>query len=398
MPFRHELDDCSPRCVSHVLTFERCCFLFMPSSAMPFEVAAFEEALSSAPGANVLDFIFISSRLDAMTALLAQGAEAVCLFVRDTADAHVMRTLSSVGVRLIALRCAGVASVDLRHAAEIGIRVARTPHHAPTSIAEYTVSMIMALNRKIHIAHNRVRDGNLSLNGLVGFDMLGKTVGIIGTGKVGRSSARILAGFGCNVLAYDIIESEEVITVGGRYVSMAKLFASSDIILLHAPLLPATHHIISDESISRCKKGVMIVNTSRGGLIDVRAAIDGLRSGQIGALGMDVYEGEAGLFFRDNTGEMLDPDFQVLQSMPNVIITGHQSTLTESALEAVANATVRTLLQFRAGDDVQYEIKTSAVPNARSSRLPSGSRASVAPGPGGAETNAGATDTNDSKT
>jgi D-lactate dehydrogenase len=365
---------------------------------MPFEVAAFEEALSSAPGADVLDFIFISSRLDAMTALLAQGADAVCLFVRDTADAHVMRTLSSVGVRLIALRCAGVASVDLRHAAEIGIRVARTPHHAPTSIAEYTVSMIMALNRKIHIAHNRVRDGNLSLNGLVGFDMHGKTVGIIGTGKVGRASARILAGFGCNVLAYDIIESQEMISFGGRYVSMAKLFASSDIILLHAPLLPATHHIISDESISRCKKGVMIVNTSRGGLIDVRAAIYGLRSGQIGALGMDVYEGEAGLFFRDNTGEMLDPDFQVLQSMPNVIITGHQSTLTESALEAVANATVRTLLQFRAGDNVQYEIKTSAVTNAGGSRMQSGPLASAgALGPGGPATSQSSADATDPK-
>jgi D-lactate dehydrogenase len=335
---------------------------------MPYEVTAFQEALCSAPGADVLDFVYIASRLDAMTALLAQGAGAVCLFVRDIADAHVMRTLASVGVRLIALRCAGVASVDLRRAAEIGIRVARTPHHAPTSIAEYALSMIMALNRKIHIAHNRVRDGNLSLNGLVGFDMDGKTVGIIGTGKVGRASAKILAGFGCNVQAYDIIESEDVIGVGGRYVSMAKLFATSDIILLHAPLLPATHHIISDESISRCKKGVMMINTSRGGLIDVRATIDGLRSGQVGALGMDVYEGEAGLFFRDNTGEMLDPDFQVLQSMPNVIITGHQSTLTESALEAVANATVRTLLQFHAGDNLQYEIKSSLATAAGKSR------------------------------
>lgn len=324
---------------------------------MPYEIQAFEESLSGSPAtASLFDIVYISAGLDASTASLARGADVVCLFVVDTADAQVLRVLASVGVRLITLRCAGVGSVDLRSAAKLGIRVVKIPPHAPASIAEYTVSMILALNRKIHIAINRVRDGNFSLNGLVGFDMHSKTIGIIGTGKVGRATARILSGFGCSILAYDIRESEDVVSLGGRYVSMAKLFSASDIIVLHAPLVGATHHIICQESLARCKPGVMIVNTSRGGLIDIQAVIEGLRNGTVGSLGMDVYEGEAGLFFRDNTGEPLDPNFQVLQSMPNVIVTGHQSTLTESTLEATANATIRSLLQFSSGDVMQYEV------------------------------------------
>lgn len=324
---------------------------------MPHEIQAFEDALSGPLGTSSLfEFVYISSRLDAGTATLARGADVVCLFVVDTADAQVLRILASNGVRLVALRSPGVGSVDLRIAAKLGIRVARTPPHAPASIAEYTVSMILALNRKIHLAVNRVRDGNFGLNGLVGFEMHSKTVGIIGTGKVGTASARILAGFGCSLLAYDIAESEEVIAVGGRYVSMAKLLSASDIIVLHAPLLASTHHIICHESLSRCKQGVMIVNTSRGGLIDIHAVIEGLRNGTVGSLGIDVYEGESRLFFRDNTGEPLDADFEVLRSMPNVIVTGHQSTLTDCTLEATANATIRTLLQFSSGDPMQYEV------------------------------------------
>lgn len=325
-------------------------------SAMPYEVSAFEHVLRATPESRVLDLVFVSAHLDRSTASLATGARAVCLFATDRADTYLLGRLRDLGVELVALRYAGVSSVDLEKASELGIRVARAPAHAPTSIAEYTVALMLSLNRKVHLASARVRDGNLSLQGLVGFDMASKTVGIIGTGKVGRIVARILRGFGCRVLAYDMIESQEFIDTGGRYVSMGALLASCDILTLHAPLVPGTLHMIGGETLARCKNGVYIVNTSRGGLIDKKAAIEALQSGQIGALAIDVYEGEASFYFRDHTGETLDPEFQMLKSMPNVLITGHQSALTTNALASVANATIRTLLQFHAGDELDYAI------------------------------------------
>lgn len=325
---------------------------------MPYEKVAFEAALLHAPdAAAALDLVFVSARLEPATVSLAGGARAVCLFASDLVDAHVLRLLREEGVELVALRYAGISSVDLAMAAELGIRIARAPGHAPTSIAEYAVTLMLTLNRKVHVAASRVRDGNLLLNGLVGFDVANKTVGIIGTGKVGRLTARILRGFGCRLLAYDMMESKEVVANGGKYVAMGTLLAQSDILMLHAPLVPGTHHMIGRETLPRCKRGVHIVNTSRGGLIDVRAAIEGLRSGQIGALAMDVYEGESSLFFRDHTGEMLDVDFQLLKSMPNVIMTGHQAALTTDALEAIAKATVHTLWQFQRNEPVDCEVR-----------------------------------------
>lgn len=326
-------------------------------SAMPYEINAFETELGKNLNAGHLDVVFVSARLDNSTAALASGAPAVCLFANDHADAQLLTRLRAMGVKLIVVRYAGVSSVDVRKAIELGMKVACAPKHAPTSIAEYTVTMMLALNRKVHIAYNRVRDGNMALHGLVGFDMSEKTVGIIGTGKVGRIVARILIGFGCKVLAYDMMESQQIIDLGGKYVSMGKLLASSDILSLHAPLVPGTHHMIGPETLPRCKKGVHIVNTSRGGLIDVKAVTEALKSGQVGALGLDVYEGESSLFFRDHTGDKVDADFHILKAFPNVLITGHQSALTTNALVSVAKSTVKTLVQFHQGKDLEYGVQ-----------------------------------------
>lgn len=326
--------------------------------AMDHEVAAFDNELHNDPATTVLDIVYVSAQLDKSTATLATGAKAVCLFATDFADAHILRTLHALGVRLITLRYAGVPSLDLVTASELRIRVAPAPAHAPTSIAEYTVLLMLALNRRVHIATHRVRDGNMALQGLVGFDMRGKTVGIIGTGKVGRLVVRLLSSFGCKLLAFDMIESQEVIDLGARYVSMNTLLSKSDIISLHAPLVPGTTHMIGRHTIPLCKTGVHIVNTSRGALIDAKAVIDALRSGQIGGLALDSYEGEDNLFFRDHTGLQTDPDFQLLKSMPNVMITGHQAALTTNALASVAKATVKTLLQFHNGENLDYEMAT----------------------------------------
>lgn len=323
---------------------------------MPYEITAFEHVLNATPGTRVLDVIFVPAPLDKSNASLAAGARVVCLYATDQADSRLLGRLRALGVELVALRYAGVGSLDLEKASEIGMLVSRVPAHAPTSIAEYTVGLMLTLNRKIHISYNRVQQGNMTLNGLVGFDMASKTVGIIGTGKVGRIVARILRGFGCKVLAFDMIESKEVIDLGGRYVSMGMLLASSDILTLHAPLVPGTYHLIGKQTLPRCKAGVHIVNTSRGGLIDVRAAIDAMQTGQLGALAIDVYEGESSCFYGDHTGENFEQDFQLLKSMPNVLITGNQSSLTNSALQSVARATIHTFMQFHAGEDLEYGI------------------------------------------
>lgn len=326
-------------------------------SAVRHEINAFQHHLESAPDAHLLDIVFVSAQLDRNTATLANGARAVSLFATDHADTQMLGCFHRMGIQLIALRYAGVSSVDLDKAAELGIHVARTPAHAHTAIAEYTVALMLSLNRKVHIGSNRLRDGNLSLHGLVGFNISSSTVGIIGTGKVGHHVARLLKGFGCKILAYDIIKNEEVIKLGVKYVSLRALLSSSDMLTLHAPLLPSTYHMIDKQMISQCKRGIYIINTSRGGLIDMSAAIEALRSGHIGGLAVDVYEGEVNLFFKDHTGEQMDANFQILRSMSNVLITGHQSALTKNAIHDVARATVTTLLQFRAGKELEHGVR-----------------------------------------
>lgn len=327
-------------------------------SALQYEVTVFEKELSdNALISSMIDIIFVSAKLDRNTASLTSNTLAICVFATDHLDGHMLQILHNHGVKLIALRYAGSSNVDLDRARQLGLSITRVPAHSPKSIAEYTVTLMLSLNRKVHLAHPRARDGNLSLHGLVGFEMWGRTVGIIGTGLIGRHVARILSGFGCQILAYDMFECQQVKDIGGQYVSIHKLLAQSDIISLHAPLVPGTHHMISTETLAQCKRGVHIINTSRGGLVDVPAIIDALQSGQVGGLAMDVYEGENSLFFRDQVNEIIDPSFQLLKSLPNVLITGHQGALTTSALTSVAKFTLKTLVQFHKGETLEHMIR-----------------------------------------
>lgn len=286
------------------------------------------------------DLTFLKPRLDLHTAALAKGQNAICAFVNDDLGKSVLTQLSTYGVKFIALRCAGHNNVDLPIAKKLGISVCNVPAYSPYAVAEHSLALALALNRKIPRAYNRSREGNFSLSGLVGFDLNGKTIGIIGTGRIGEVAAKIFLGFGCNVLAHDPKTSRACLMMGVEYVSMDQILAGSDIITLYCPLTPETKHIINSEAISRMKQGIMIINTSRGGLIDTKAVIDGLKSRKIGYLGIDVYEEEAELFFEDQSGRVIQDDiFARLTTFPNVIITGHQGFLTKEALENIAQTT-----------------------------------------------------------
>ena len=291
-------------------------------------------------------------RLSEETASLAAGFPAVCVFVNDVCDATVLETLAAGGTRLIALRCAGFNNVDLAAAAALGVSVVRVPAYSPHAVAEFTVGMILTLNRQIHRAYNRTRENNFALDGLLGFDLHGKTVGVIGTGKIGALVARTLrAGFGCEVLAFDLAPVAELEAIGIRYVDNGELVARSDIITLHCPLTPDTHHVVNARSIAAAKPGVMLVNTSRGALVDVEAVIDGLKSGKIGYLAIDVYEQEADLFFQDLSNEIIQDDtFQRLLTFPNVLVTGHQAFFTQEALTAIADTTLANIAAFERGE------------------------------------------------
>ncbi|OZG75418.1 hydroxyacid dehydrogenase [Hahella sp. CCB-MM4] len=314
-------------------------------SAKPYDKEHLEPANQSRH-----ELVYFEAHLNPQTAVLAKGFDAVCCFVNDTLDAETIATLGSVGVRMIAMRCAGFNNVDLDAARQAGIRVARVPEYSPYAVAEHAVALILDLNRNIHRAYNRVRENDYSLSGLLGFDLHGKTVGVIGTGKIGVAFARIMAGFGCRVLASDPFENPALQGVA-EYVELDCLFREADIISLHCPLLPQTHHLINAETISQMKRGVMIINTSRGGLIDTPAVIDGLKSEQVGYLGLDVYEEEAELFFEDYSNVLLQDDvFARLLTFPNVVITGHQAFFTQEALSAIAEVTVKNLNAFEKGD------------------------------------------------
>ena len=290
---------------------------------------------------------FFEPRLSEHTATLASGFPAVCVFVNDRLDRQTLKAIADGGTRLVALRCAGFNNVDLQAAADLGLTLVRVPAYSPYAVAEHTVALILTMNRKIHRAYNRVREGNFALNGLLGFDLYGRTVGIFGTGKIGRIVGKILQGFGCKILAYDLYPNSEFAASGVQYVEPLELAAQSDIITLHCPLTPETHHIVNAESINYMKPGVMLVNTSRGGLIDSRAIIDGLKSKKIGYLGLDVYEQEENLFFEDLSNEVIQDDlFQRLLTFPNVIVTGHQAFFTENALENIAETTLANIKDF----------------------------------------------------
>lgn len=298
-------------------------------------------------GGNLHELVFHEVQLNINSALLAQGSTAVCCFVNDHLDKPVLQVLAGFGVKLIALRCAGFNQVDLATAKALGICVARVPEYSPHAIAEHALGLILMLNRNLHRAHRRVHDNDYSLNGLLGFDLVKKTVAVIGTGKIGQVFATIMQGIGCKVVAFDPVANPTLAAAGVKFVSLDELWPQADIISLHCPLNEQTRHMINTTSIASMKTGVMLINTGRGGLIDTRAVIAGLKSKKIGYLGLDVYEEEGDLFFEDNSNQLLQDDvFARLLTFPNVVITGHQAFFTREAVTAIAKITIDNITFF----------------------------------------------------
>ncbi|MFN0010008.1 MAG: 2-hydroxyacid dehydrogenase [Phycisphaerales bacterium] len=296
------------------------------------------------------DLIYIEARLAPATTELARGCRAASIFVGDDASAPVLRALHEGGTRVLALRSAGFNHVDIAEADRLGLMVLRVPAYSPHAVAEHAVGLMMTLNRKFHRAFNRVREQNFALNGLMGFDMHGKTVGVIGTGKIGEVVCRILIGFGCRVLAFDPVKNAACVALGARYVALPDLYAGADIITLHCPLTPQTKHFINAAALAAMKPGVMLVNTSRGAVIDTMALIAALKRGRVGSVGLDVYEEEGDLFFKDLSCEVIQDDvFVRLLTFPTVLITAHQGFFTGEAMTAIAQTTIGNLTDFERG-------------------------------------------------
>ncbi|WP_319558396.1 2-hydroxyacid dehydrogenase [Thiomicrorhabdus sp.] len=295
--------------------------------------------------------------LERKTLAYAEGCEVITAFVNDRLDAVVLEELAQGGTKLIALRCAGFNHVDVPKAKELGLKVVRVPDYSPYAVAEHAIGLMLALNRRLYRAYNRIREGNFSLNGMLGFDMHGKTVGIIGAGKIGRLVGKMLKAFGCRILVYDPYECISCKDLGLEQVPLDELFAESDIVSLHCPLTQSTNHIINTETIAKMKKGVMLINTGRGALVDTQALIDGLKTRQIGYLGMDVYEKEGVLFFEDHSCEIIEDDqFERLVTLPNVLITGHQAYFTEEALTHIAETTIENIRAYEEGLVLKNEV------------------------------------------
>ncbi|WP_294250806.1 2-hydroxyacid dehydrogenase [uncultured Sphingomonas sp.] len=309
------------------------------------------------------DLTFLEPRLDALTATLAAGHEAISVFVNDGVDGAVLEALSGVGVRLLALRCAGFNNVDLFAAERLGIAVVRVPAYSPHAVAEFTVGLLLAVDRQIPRAWSRVRENNFALDGLIGRNLHGRTVGVVGTGKIGALVARALrAGFGCTVLASDLHADPELEAIGVRYVPRDELLRTAEIVTLHCPLTPETHRLINAEVIAEAREGLVIVNTSRGALIDTAALIDGLKARKVRAVALDVYEQEADLFFEDLSNEIIaDDQFQRLLTFPNVLVTGHQAFLTEEALSAIAETTLASIANFEAGRPLANRVDAALI-------------------------------------
>jgi len=304
------------------------------------------------------ELAYFDALLGPDTASLANGFPAVSVFVNDRVDGGVLKRLASGGTRLVATRSTGFNHIDVRAAKEIGIKTARVTDYSPNSVAEFAVGLLIALNRRIPRAYNRTRDGNFELDGLMGFDLVGKTVAVIGTGKIGTIFARIMAGFGCTVLGFDVHHSPEFEKIGGRYAAADEIHAAADITSLHCPLTPQTRHIINADTLSRMKKGALLINTSRGGLLDTEAAIEALKCGQLGGIAIDVYEQEANLFFKDLSNTVIADDvIQRLVSFPNVILTGHQAFFTCEAVQEILDTTLANISDFAAGRLLVNEIK-----------------------------------------
>lgn len=303
-------------------------------------------------GLEFYDFL-----LTEKTAKTAVGCDGVCIFVNDDGSRPVLEELKSLGVKFIALRCAGFNNVDLDAAKELGFAVVRVPAYSPEAVAEHAIGLMMSLNRRIHRAYQRTRDANFSLEGLTGTTLFGKTAGVIGTGKIGVAMLRILKGFGMRLLAFDPYPNAAALDMGVEYVDLQTLYSQSDVISLHCPLTPENYHLLNHSAFDQMKNGVMIINTSRGGLIDSQAAIDALKTQKIGALGMDVYENERDLFFEDKSNDVIQDDvFRRLSACHNVLFTGHQAFLTAEALISIAETTLNNLKQLEAGESCTNQI------------------------------------------
>ena len=322
-------------------------------SARPYD----QQFLAAANAASGHALTYLETRLTRETARLAAGFEAVCVFVNDELDAGLLGALQAEGLRLVALRAAGFNNVDVAAARRWGVTVARVPGYSPHAVAEHTLALILTLNRKTHRAFNRIREGNFALDGLLGFDLNGKTVGVIGTGAIGEIVARILLGFGCIVLAHDPSPNPRLTALGVRYANLPELLPLCDIVTLHCPLTPATGHLIDAEAIGRMKPGVMLINTSRGRVVDTKAVIGGLKRGRIGSLGLDVYEEEAALFFEDRSERFIADDvFARLLTFPNVLVTGHQAFFTYEALTSIADTTLANITAFEQTGKAVHEV------------------------------------------
>jgi len=310
-----------------------------------------QDSFSAAPAVDGLELHFLATRLNEDTAVLAAGHEVVCAFINDDLSAPVLDRLAAAGTRLIALRSAGYNHVDLAAAKRLGLTVVRVPAYSPHAVAEHAVALILALNRRLHRAYNRTREGDFSLHGLTGFDLHGKTVGVVGTGQIGLAFARIMAGFGCQLLAYDPYPNPEMLALGARYLELGELLRQSRIISLHCPLTPQTRHLINIQSLADLQPGAMLINTGRGALVDTPALIEALKSGQLGYLGLDVYEEEAQIFFEDRSDQPLQDDVLArLLTFPNVIVTAHQAFLTREALAGIAGTTLDNIARWMVGE------------------------------------------------
>lgn len=301
---------------------------------------------------------FFDTNLNAQTSNLTQDFDVVCVFVNDQLGKEVIKALANNGVKLIALRCAGFNNVDLEAAEQYGIKVTRVPAYSPQAVAEHALALILTLNRKTHKAYNRVKEGNFSLDNLIGFNVYNKTVGVIGTGKIGQAFCKIMLGLGCKVLAYDVAPQGALEEAGITYVTLEELYKGSDIISLHCPLLPATQHLINDKSIAQMKTQVMIINTSRGGLINTEDVIKNLKDRKVGYLGIDVYEQEEDVFFEDKSEQIIEDDALLkLISFPNVLITSHQAFLTSEALTEISKTVFQNIYKFVNNQSLTNEVK-----------------------------------------
>jgi D-lactate dehydrogenase len=325
----------------------------VPTSIAFYDTKPYDrDYFTSESAGSGVDVKFHEFRLDATNVGSAAGCQAVCVFVNDQLDRACLEALAGLAIKFVALRCAGFNNVDLEAARELGIRVVRVPAYSPHAVAEHTVALVLALNRKIHRAYNRVRELNFSLGGLVGFDLHGKTVGIVGTGKIGRITAEIFRGFGCDVIAYDVSPMLEWAAENGvKYATLPELLSESRVISLHLPLTPETHHLIGAKSIAQMKRGTYLVNTSRGKIVDTAAVIQALKTGHLGGVALDVYEEEEGVFFEDHSAFALQDDvLSRLLTFPNVLITSHQAFLTHEALTAIAEVTLDSIQRHFAAE------------------------------------------------